>query len=111
MIKELTYICEWQTCVLQGDYGTLGTKPEELVGPLTDQLPTTRSEPETTHSASPHNVREPGITQINLYKHLNLYVILNMTYSYMHRPSLMYEFCFANLYKPNFNDHKYVHIL
>jgi len=60
--KKLTYICEWQICVLQGDCDTLGTKPGELVGPLTDRLPTTRSELETTHSASPHNVPEPVIT-------------------------------------------------
>jgi hypothetical protein len=49
--------------VLQGDCDTLGTEPGELVGPQTDQLPTTRSELEITHSASPHTVPEPGITQ------------------------------------------------
>jgi hypothetical protein len=64
MIKELTYICEWQTCVPQGDYGTLGTKPGEPVGLLTDRLPTTRFEPVMTHSASPYIVPVSGITYI-----------------------------------------------
>jgi hypothetical protein len=61
MTKELTYIYEWQTCVPPADYGILGTKPGELVGLLTDQLPTTMTELEMIHSASPHIVPIPGI--------------------------------------------------
>lgn len=53
--------------MLQGDCDTLGTRPGELVGPLTDRLPTTSSELEITHSAYPHIVPEPVITQTNLY--------------------------------------------
>jgi len=75
--------------VLQGDCDTLGTKPGELVGPLTDRLPTTRSELEITHLASPHTVPEPVITQTKLYRHSNSHVILNMTYSCTNTPSLM----------------------
>jgi hypothetical protein len=64
IIKQLTYTCELQTCVPQGDYGTLDTKPGGHVGPLTDQLPTTRSELGTAHLASPHIAPVPGITHI-----------------------------------------------
>lgn len=72
MLKELTYICEWRTCVPQGDYGTLGTKPAELVGLLTDQLPVIRSEPVTIHSASPYIVPVSGIKHINQFGILSI---------------------------------------